>query len=62
MRQKRTAHLHIWYSDMDVINTDDAIETIRSVLIDMKHKCESELANALEDIGAKNVEMQITVY
>lgn len=47
---------------MDVINTDDAIETIRSVLIDMKHKCESELANALEDIGAKNVEMQITVY
>lgn len=59
---KRTAHLHIYFNDMDVVDPDDAIETIRATLYDLKHKCEQELAIALEDIGAKNVEVGITVY
>jgi len=62
MKQKRTAHLNIWYTDMEVLDTDEAIETIKIVLDEMRHKCEHELSQALEDIGAKNVELLITVY
>lgn len=62
MKQKRTAHLNIWYTDMEVLDTDEAIETIKIVLDEMRYKCEHELSQALEDIGAKNVELLITVY
>ena len=61
-KTKRTAHLSIHFQDMDVVNTDEAIDTIKSVLIDFEKEMHEEVARALEDIGAREVELTIVVY
>ena len=61
-KTKRTAHLSIHFQDMDVVNTDEAIDTIKSVLIDLESQMHEEVARALEDIGAREVELSIVVY
>lgn len=61
-KTKRTAHLSIHFTDMDVVNTDEAIDTIKSVLIELESKMHEEVTRALEDIGARDVELSIMVY
>lgn len=62
MKNKATATLHIWYADMDIVFPDDAREAIKTVLFEMHHKCQEEMRPALEDLGARNIELSITVY
>jgi hypothetical protein len=62
MNNKITATLHIWYADLGIVDPDEARETIKTALFDMHHKCHQEMQLALEDIGAKDVELNITVY
>lgn len=59
---RRTAHLNIYFVDMDLVDTDEAIDTIKSVLVELETKMHDEVSRALEDIGAKNVELSIVVY
>ena len=59
---KRTAHLSIHFHDMDVVDTDEAIETIKSVLIELEGQMHEKVARALEDIGAREVKLSIVVY
>jgi hypothetical protein len=62
MKSKITATLHIWYQDMGIANHDEAREAVKTVLFEMHHKCQEEMRMALEDMGAKNVELTVTVY
>ena len=61
-KSKRTAHLNILFYDMDVVNANEAIDTIKSVLIEMESKFHEEVERALSDIGARDVELSIVVY
>ena len=61
-KTKRTAHLNILFYDMDVVQTNEAIDTIKSVLIEMESRFHEEVERALSDIGARDVELSIVVY
>ena len=47
---------------MDVVDTDEAIDTIKSVLIELEQQMHDEVRRALEDIGAREVEISMVVY
>jgi hypothetical protein len=47
---------------MDVVDTDEAIDTIKSVLIELEQQMHEEVCRALEDIGARDVEISMVVY
>lgn len=61
-KTKRTAHLSIHFLDMDVVDTDEAIDTIKSVMIELEQQMHDEVTRALEDIGARDVEISMVVY
>ena len=61
-KTKRTAHLSLCFLDMDVVDTDEAIDTIKSVLIELEQQMHDEVRRALEDIGAREVEISMVVY
>ena len=59
---KRTAHLSIHFQDMEVVDTDEAIDAIKSVLVEFESKMHDEVTRALEGIGAREVKLSIVVY
>ena len=61
-KSKRTAHLNILFYDMDVVQTNEAIDTIKSVMLEMQEQFREEVERSLSDIGAKEIELSITVY
>jgi hypothetical protein len=61
-KTKRTAYVHIYYNDMMVVNTQESIDTIRSVIMELEPHCHAEIERAMNDIGAKDVSMHIVVY
>ena len=62
MQRKCTVHLNVYFTDIGVVNTDEAIETVKTVLYELHHHCQEQLKNALEDIGARDVELNFVAY
>lgn len=61
-KRKITVHVDIWFHDMEIVSHDEALEAAKTVLYELHHKCRDEVALALEDLGAKNVELGFAAY
>lgn len=60
--RKVTVSAAIRFTDMAMESTDAALEVVKSVVAELEHKCGSEIKQALEDAGAKDVTVQLTAY
>lgn len=60
--RKLTVHLSIWFDDMMAESTDDAADAVKESLSRMHDHCQSELSDALELIGAKDVRLETVVF
>lgn len=61
-KQKVTVHLSVWFQDMDIVSPEEALDTVKLVLQELRHKCEDELSVALEDIGARAVKIEMVAF
>ena len=60
--RKLTVHLNIWFDDMAAETTDDARDAVKQALVAMHAECQSQIAEALHEIGAKDVHMSTVVF
>ena len=60
--RKLTVHLNIWFDDMAAESADDARDAVKQALVAMHDECENEVAEALREIGAKDVRMETVVF
>lgn len=60
--RKLTVHLNVWFDDMAAESTDDARDAVKQALVGMHEHCRSELADALEAVGAKDVRLETLVF
>lgn len=60
--RKLTVHLHLTFEDMAAESTADAADAVKQALHEMHEHCQSQLADALESIGARDVKLETIVY
>lgn len=60
--RKVTVHLNVWFNDMAAASVDDAMDAIKQALVEMQDKYQSELADALEAIGASDVKISMVAW
>ena len=62
MTRKITVGISIRIDDMMMEGTDAALEIVRGVMASLWDQCQSEIKQALEDAGAKDVSISMVAY
>jgi len=60
--RKLTVAMHIHFNDLEAENTTDAAEAVKSAVCEMQAECHSQIADALESVGARDVKIDMVVY
>lgn len=61
-KRKVTVQVSIWFEDMQMESTEEAMDIIRGVMVTHGQSCEAEIKQALSDAGAQDVSIHMLAY
>jgi hypothetical protein len=61
-KRKVTVNFIIQYEDVGIVHPNEAVMVARMTAMDHYDTCRNAMEQALEDLGATNVEVQMTAY
>lgn len=61
-RRKVTVQVSVWFEDMEMESTDDALHIIKGVMVTTGEHCQQEIKQALKDAGARDVSVNMLAY
>lgn len=61
-KRKVTVQVSVWFEDMMMESTDEAIDLVKSVLSTHGDHCKAEIEQALKDAGARDVAINMLAY